>query len=246
MTAAESGDIQGAVKLLRLLPDYLILEEAAAKVAEALTAAGQIDWHKAVKTFGLEQRLEQQLLASISVGQARGGDLDGALATVAAIGGPHVVYLAVNTLAEIAVVQVERGDIENANRVVETALDRYRDYCKKVIGCDGYPSDLQWAFARIAWAQAEEGNPDAAQTTVLEAVAIVGDDTRWLDRARYQIALAYARAGELFEAVAAVAVIRRDEWRVQAKHEVEEIIRGLTWRDADGTGERPDMSRPST
>lgn len=124
------------------------------------------------------------------------------------LGAPDEGYRATNALTQIAVVQVERGDIAKAQEIVQIALEHCGSYCKT--------DSLRWAHFRIAWAQADLENTADAKETLRDAIAVVGDDKYWLDKARYRIALAHARKREAFNAVEAVQSISREDWRKEA------------------------------
>ena len=193
--------------------------------------ADWVDWRAEIQELDLGEARSGFLLTSIAVKQAEGGHIESAVATARSHGRaeaePEESVEAVDALCSIAAVLAERGAYGRALELVEEAWERCGGWCPRYSGGSGmdtaYRSDVEWAFMRIASAQARRGDAEGAEATVRLADKRVGG-RNWLDKARRHIALAHARAGRPFEAVRATGTISRDEWRREVEREVERIL----------------------
>lgn len=86
--AAEAGHGERALKFVRdihIQGDYVpnTQEKAILKIPATPAVAGKIEWPREVKTLRFNEwpGREENLLTSIAVAQAEGGDTDGALGT---------------------------------------------------------------------------------------------------------------------------------------------------------------------
>ena len=229
--AAKAGDIEGAIETASRIPFLNSQENAVLGIVATPTVIGRVDWNSEVEKFEIGDSLRHDLLASIAVKQVETGDPNGALVTAFGIAHSDEHLDAVPALARVAVALVERGDLGQARQVVEEAYGLCETgWCAKDTGKSGldsaYRDDIEWAFARITWAQAEKGDTKGARNTVERAFELVGDRGDWLDKARYQIGLAHARAGEVQATAEAVEAVKREDWRRKLWQEVEDIFNG--------------------
>ena len=240
--ALEAGDVESALRLSRQLPIRGCMErgevnavvqsdcasvKAIYLIARSPVAAWQrIDWHQELDGLDLSGFDKRRLLTSVAVQQVKGGDLEGAVRTALS----HVredgqeSLEPVSALAAVAAVAADAGDIARALEIVMDAFERCGTSCRQPVADSiAYRDDIEWSFCRIASAQAELGDPDGASETVSQGEKLVGN-SNWLDKARRNIALAFARDGRIWEAVYMSDAVQRAEWRQQVRGEVEALI----------------------
>lgn len=240
--ALEAGDVEAALDLSRDLPTRncpLGWESAGVVhspcprvevmylIASSPVAAGRVDWHRETEKLNIPEYEKPRLLTSLAVKQARGGHIDSAIVTARSHlrGGDWSDALeAISAQAAVAVAVADRGDFARALKIAKNAHGECGgSWCKRESD-SGYREDLEWAFARIAWAQAENGDADGAVVTVRLGDELVGGRGDWLDKARRQVALEHARKRRPFKAVYATEAIRRDDWRKDIKGKVEAMF----------------------
>lgn len=173
---------------------------------------------------------KSEILRAIAIAQARAGDSQRAVQTVGSIATP---YMQASALAEIAVIQAERGDPIAAGGTLRKAL--------QVAAAIGEFSAKAPALMGVAQAQAKVGDRAAAVKTFRQVrqTVRVSDDERYKTDALMDLALVQSGAGDFSGAVETADGIRdiharAHAWRVIAAAQGTHREQVLSWIDKDG------------
>ncbi len=172
-----------------------------------------------------------EVLRAIAIAQARAGDSQRALQTAGTIATP---YMQTSALAEIAVVQAERGDQIAAGTTLRKAAQvasAIQDFAAKAP-----------ALLGIAQAQAKAGDRAAAIKTFRQArqTVRVSDDERYKTDALMDLAMVQSGVGDFSGAVETAEGIqdvyaRAHAWRVIATAQGGNREQVLSWLAKDGS-----------
>ena len=172
-----------------------------------------------------------EALRAIAIAQVRAGDSQGALQTVGSMGNP---YMQASALAEIAVVQAERGDQLAAGATLRKAAQvasAIRDFVAKAPALLG----VAQAYARVGdRATAVKIFRQARQTVR------VSDDERYKTDALMNLAMVQSGAGDFSGAVETAdgmqdVYAKAHAWRVIATAQGAHREQVLSWLAKDGS-----------
>ena len=191
------------------------------------SANWNINWWDEIQRLTILEYAKENLLTAIAVKQAYNADFEGASQTANLL--DHEDSIPV--LTAIAVVAAERRFFLRSSDLVEEAYRRChaaelcgRDDEGDWIDDTSGQSDIQWAAARIAIIQAENGNSSGALKTIRLWDELVGVDLDLRDRAYRAIALEVARQGKLLTSAEFLARIEKKKLRDEVEFEVKEIF----------------------
>jgi tetratricopeptide (TPR) repeat protein len=227
-----AGAIHGDVEMADALHGIAIAFLAAGDAAGAFRTAALIESAFAGKpTPEVAAATRSEILRAIVVAQARGGDSQKALRTVGAI---KSGYVQSSALAEIAMVQAEKGDQIGAGTTLRRALQAAADIQER--------AGQAPALTGIAQAQTKVGDRPAAVKTFRQARQVIqmSDDERRKADALLDLAMAQSGAGDFSGAVDTADAIRdvyakAHAWRVIATAQGAHREQVLSWLAKDGS-----------